>query len=140
MDTLLQSLGAGIGDTVTLYHRIITTDGSVSTTGAITRADFVRGVVISTSVDAQLLDHFAIKVYPSPTAALAWVEIDADFTGTGALRVLDLVGRVQHRETIRIQSGENRFQLDLSNFLPGLYLLQVETEMGHLPSFKVVKN
>lgn len=140
MDTLLQSLGANVGDTVTLYHRVISTDGSVCTEGPITSADFIRGVVINTAVDEQIADRFAVKVYPSPTADLAWVEIDADFNGAGNLRVLDLTGRVLHREEVRIQSGENRYQLDFSTFLSGLYLIQVETEAGILRPFKLVKN
>ncbi len=67
IDGLLANLGVDVGGMVTIYHRVLASDGSVATAGAAASATITRGVVLEDNFGATLSGHN--EVLPVATAA-----------------------------------------------------------------------
>ena len=70
-----------------------------------------------------------LNIYPNPTSNSIIVEIPPT-TGDSFLQLFDISGRQLLQREMPIGSG-NKFPLDLSKFIPGLYYLELQTEKGN---------
>lgn len=123
VDTLLQSVGLQIGDSITLFHRAVATDGSVSAEGSAASVTIVRGIV--SSIQNQLPQGYEFAFYPSPVKNSLMLEMVAPQSDQLSIKVIDMVGRTLADKDWNIQSGTNRDQLDVSSYSPGAYIIQL---------------
>lgn len=92
-------------------------------------ADWQIRVTIPSAAPVQT--EARIKVYPNPAADQLYI---SGMTGTSALRLIDLSGRVLHTLTTASASEV----LLLKDYQPGIYLLSVESS-ARRSVFRVVK-
>ena len=77
VDGLLASLGVDVGSTVTVYHRVLASDGSVATAGVGASVNLTRGIVLEDNFQATLSGHNEVL----PIATRATGNISASLMG-----------------------------------------------------------
>ena len=71
-------------------------------------------------------DGFQIIFYPNPVHDVLTVSIEGELTEDIQISVLDVVGQITYKETIKAQSAKTQ-QIDLSAYPVGVYYLNVQT-------------
>ncbi|MBL4703083.1 MAG: T9SS type A sorting domain-containing protein, partial [Flavobacteriales bacterium] len=66
-----------------------------------------------------------VSVFPNPTAGLVTVQVQTNGSSVN-LTVYNAIGK----RVLSVSSAENEFELDLSNYKKGIYLLAIESEEG----------
>jgi hypothetical protein len=88
-----------------------------------TKADYIS--VWVTGINSQVSE--LINFYPNPTNGILYIESDRDFR----ISIITLTGNVLMHEM-------NQKEIDLTDWLPGLYILKIETD-GKVITEKVIK-
>ena len=117
-----------IGGKVTLYHRVITTDGSLWTAGAASSLELTRGLVTDTEGEGSLPTEFALKGnYPNPFNPSTTISFDLPETADVTVQVLDLLGReVMALPSRTMEAGAAKtVQINASSLSSGIYLYRV---------------
>ena len=105
--------------------------------GAVHAAIFEEDNGYILSLDSHRVDSFDIYlleramlldfvVYPNPSDGNMQLNIVAAAAGYFELIITDGFGTILYQETIKIQTGENNIQLNLSSFEKGIYYLRLE--------------
>jgi hypothetical protein len=81
-------------------------------------------------------DKLELKLAPNP--ALSTVTVSIVGTGGGTLLVYDAVGRLVLRQVIAENQQTAVFQVDGSEFAPGMYRVNLRTETGMVTKTLVV--
>ncbi|MEP7321094.1 MAG: T9SS type A sorting domain-containing protein, partial [Saprospiraceae bacterium] len=137
LDTLLSSLFVPVGGSLTLYERVITSDGSLNTIGTTSSVTLVRA--LTTHVADAFAKSFSMIVYPVPTYQNAIIEINAIKATNLDMNIIDVAGRLEHREKINVTTGINRFNVDLSGYNTGTHFIQLSQRGAQVAYFKIVK-
>lgn len=117
-----------VGGSVSVYHRVITTDGSEWNAGPSSRLTLTRGLVTDTELDAELPTEFALKGnYPNPFNPSTTIAFDLPETAEVSIQVLDLLGReVMAIPSQTMEAGSGRtVQIDASSLASGIYMYRV---------------
>lgn len=117
-----------VGGKVTLYHRVITTDGSLWTAGAASSLELTRGLVTDTEGEGSLPTEFALKGnYPNPFNPSTTISFDLPETADVTVQVLDLLGReVMALPSRTMEAGSAKsVQINASSLSSGIYLYRV---------------
>lgn len=138
VDSLLALAGVQIGDTVTLYHRAVASDGSVCSPGEDASVRLVRGMI--TALSPSLLNQFSIKIFPSPVNDQAQIEIYSPQNLNGQIRIMDLLGKELYHKEFTLIQGLHHHKLNFSNYRSGIYLVQVVAEGESVQTLKVLKH
>jgi hypothetical protein len=87
---------------------------------------------------AALLDF---TVFPTLVTNSIHVYVDASINESGSIQIIDLLGKVVREDKIKLNLGENIFQLNQLDILPqGNYILNVQTPNNQLhKQFSIVK-
>lgn len=87
---------------------------------------------------AALLDF---TVFPTLVTNSIHVYLDASINESGSIQVIDLLGKVVREDKIKLNLGENIFQLNQLDILPqGNYILNIQTPNNQLhKQFSIVK-
>ena len=124
VDTLLSTNGIAVGQTVTLYHRAVTTDGSNTTAGPLASVDFERGIV--TGLDQVLQTQFAVAVYPTLVdAGQVTLEVTTERTTDAEVWITTLAGRTVQQRAITLVPGTQRTVLTIDNLAAGTYYVNL---------------
>ena len=137
IDPLLALAGLQVGDTLSLYHRVISSDGSVCTEGMGANVKLIRGTI--TSNEEELLNAFKVKLFPSPVQDFAQLQVYAPQAGLTQVRMIDMVGRELYNISWQLVAGENKRKLDFRRFKSGLYLIQLQLKGQALKTIKILK-
>ncbi len=121
---LLTSLGVQQGQTVTVYHRAIASDGSLTTTGAVDSVALTLGDV-ATGFDPLLAEQFQLDMFPVPATNRLNLNIDAAETAEAEVQLIDQSGRMVQRQTFSLHSGDNSNQLNVQQLPAGTYFVQL---------------
>lgn len=116
-----------VGGSITLFHRVITSDGSLWTVGPSSSVTLTRGTVTSND-GLDLPTEFALKGnYPNPFNPTTTIQFDLPQTSEVSVTVLDLLGRVVMAvPATTMDAGASRnVQLDASSLTSGIYLYRV---------------
>lgn len=99
------------------YYRLdaIEVDGSETQSYVIS---LIRGEV----------DFGITQVSPIPTLDQLYIGYLAPENGEIELEIYDLTGRILIKEIMNAEIGDNKHQLDVSNLLAGMYLIQIRKE------------
>ena len=127
-DSLVEGDQYSDGTTASLYHRVITTDGSLWNAGPVSSTALRRGAVTDTETGAELPTEFALKGnYPNPFNPTTSISLDLPETAEVTVQVLDLLGReVMAIPSQTMHAGANQtVQIDASSLSSGIYLYRV---------------
>jgi hypothetical protein len=87
-------------------------------------------------------DYTGIEVmtlYPNPAVDDVNLRIVSKAEGLFTVHIFDQRGNMHLSKSEQIKSGNNQFNLDISNLSPGIYLVQVaESASGSLTSRKLL--
>ena len=78
------------------------------------------------------------NVYPNPVTNLLNLEIACNSSAVASLKLNDVLGQVAAERQIKLSTGTNLMQLDMSELAPGVYQLIVQSGSKRI-AFKVVK-
>lgn len=137
LDTVIASLGIPVGGSLTLYERIVTSDGSLNTIGTPSSIILVRA--LTTNVADAFAKSFSMIVYPVPTYQNAIIEINAIKATNLDMNIIDVAGRLVHKEKINVTTGINRFNVDVSGYNTGTHFIQLSQHGTQVAYFKIVK-
>jgi hypothetical protein len=79
-----------------------------------------------------------LKLAPNPALSTVTVSIEGVGAGGGTLLVFDAVGRLVLRQVIAENQQTAVFQVDGSEFTPGMYRVNLRTETGMVTKTLVV--
>jgi hypothetical protein len=66
-----------------------------------------------------------MRLYPNPVGDILTMVIGGMPGGEASWRISTIMGRVIEERRINIQPGENRIQIDVGSFVPGIYLVDI---------------
>ncbi len=129
LDEHLATLGIPMGESATLYHRVISTDGSLHATSPAQTLTLTRGDLIITDTEhSGLPERFVLHGnYPNPFNPVTTVRFDLPEASQVRVEVYDILGR-----RVLVQGGEygagygRVVEVDGSGLASGVYLYRVE--------------
>lgn len=77
-----------------------------------------------------LQEKVNVSVNPNPASGATQLNIHSRVDGNFTFRVVDLLGQVIEQRIVGLFSGENRIDFDGSHLPNGLYLIQLQNELG----------
>ncbi|GEM_PF-344560 len=135
LDALLAVNGIGFGGSVTLYHRIMATDGSNATASEALDVTFTRGPSANSEVLAGLFD---LTVLPNVTAGQpVTLQVNAQQSSEAQLLLMNSNGQVLESRKVRFGVGQQDFKFEMQ-YSAGAYYLSVKTEQGTLPAKRIM--
>jgi plastocyanin len=123
VSSLLASVGVEIGQTVQLYHRVITSDGSLQTAGPADSVSLTLGVV--TDVDDAVIEQMEVSAYPNPATDVLRINIRTVENLDGTLVLSNQLGQIVRQRDVQLNVGENREELNVEAFDTGIYFIQL---------------
>jgi len=115
----------------------------VSTDGEITSYNgFIPFAIVEDFVALEIEEQQVIlqlNVYPVPTSGIAELYLNSKESQSARLEIYDLNGQLLESETAELVGGENRLQIDLTDYPSGNYLVRLANDNGTLAISKVVK-
>ena len=93
------------------------------------------------SSDVQEIDLLAsdVLLVPNPAALQTTIQFTSLESSEVHLRVYDLLGQLTYVDKLKINSGFNNLSLDVSEFIGGVYFVQLEIEGGTVSRKLVVE-
>jgi len=125
---LLTANGVGLNESVTLYHRVVTSDGSFGTEGQAFTVRLTRGTITANEDADDLPTTFALHGnFPNPFNPSTTIRFDLPETADVRVEVIDILGRrVMTMAQQQVAAGSNRsLQLDASRLASGTYLYRI---------------
>ena len=101
-----------------------------SVTGNISDFSAIESFVMPTSREAADMIAASVSVYPNPVQDRALVEIGLGADQEVSLMVIDQLGRQMYANTQLMLGGLNSIEVDFSDYAPGIYFINVQTEQG----------
>lgn len=120
---LLTSAGIQPGQSITLYHRPLSTDGSLVTRGQVDSVSLTLGVV--TGFDEAIAEKFQVQLFPVPADQWVQVEVTAPEQAAARLQVYDQSGRLMQQWALPLGAGVTTHRLDVQALPAGAYFLQL---------------
>ncbi len=118
VNTILEDAGVAIGESIMLYHRVLASDGSVSTASTALTLELTRDAALSTDVE----NIVEFGVYPNPTTDVLNIRMDSNPTTDFSIILYDVSGRSLYKTTTK---ENNTLKVDLTSFKTGIYLLNI---------------
>ncbi|RMF22341.1 MAG: CHRD domain-containing protein [Bacteroidetes bacterium] len=138
LDAALEAAGVSVGSNVTLYHRVVVSDGCNNSPGQANDAQFARGMV--TGVREVLAQRFKIDALPNVvTDQTLRVRIAAAEAMPAQLLLLDPLGRILQAKNLQLQEGLRFEDLPMADYAAGTYYVALKIAEDLLPPQKVIK-
>lgn len=127
MAGLLVETGLKMGASLSLFHRVIASDGALSTSSDAAEVTLVRGALTSTQ-DGSLPDQLALhQNYPNPFNPSTTIRYALPEASNVSLRVYNALGaEVMTLVSGQQFAGEHEITLDASDLASGIYLYRLE--------------
>jgi len=93
---------------------------------------------ITTSIFPETLIPLSATLYPNPSFEQSYLQILAETSGEILLEISDLNGRVLSKKNESILPGENCIQLNVQDFIPGIYFVTITID-GYAQTLKFCK-
>ncbi len=127
IDTALANAGIDPNATITLFHRIVTTDGALATDGPAAQVTVTRGTATDVE-EIAVPERFAVLGnYPNPFNPTTTVRVDLPQPARVQVAVFDVLGRRVLTTTPRdLEAGAARaVSVDAGALASGLYVYRV---------------
>jgi hypothetical protein len=129
---ILDDAGIVLDGELTVYHRVITSDGAVETEGEAKTVTLVRGTLTNVEPGVGLPQEFALHGnYPNPFNPTTNIRFDLPQTADVRVEVYDVLGRqVMSLHHDGMMAGANQtIAVDAGRLASGTYLYRVVVEM-----------
>ena len=101
------------------------------------RSSFSQVVLIRNNVST---NPIISGIYPNPAKEKVNANIEVTQTGTLSIIISDVFGRIIKNQLIAVETGTNNLSLDVSDLMPGTYLIKTIAPTGEeCPSVKFIK-
>lgn len=139
IDALLEVAGVAVGGNLTLYHRVVATDGSLITIGQTATVTLERKVVTGNR-DLLPVQSWGLRLKPNVALAntVLRVDIRAARSTAAQLILFDQMGRQLLTQNIQLLAGDNPEDLWLPDLAPGYYFMSLQVQGQLLPAQKLV--
>ncbi|MFB3131045.1 MAG: CHRD domain-containing protein, partial [Rhodothermales bacterium] len=127
LGTAMTAAGISTNSTVTLYHRVVSTDGALAPLGPASQLIVTRGLLTALE-EAAVPEHFAVRGnYPNPFNPVTTVHVDLPQAARVQVEVYDVLGRrVLTMPAQHLEAGARRaLTVDADRLTSGLYLYRV---------------
>ncbi len=130
--TLLDSADVATDSTITLYHRVLASDGSNYSPSEPASVTLIRGNIVGTR--DFLPEGFSARAYPNPAATGGTVtyEVNTQEAFRGRLLVFTQLGQLRQEITVNAQVGTQNYPLDLTGLPAGQYFVTLRNADGRL--------
>ncbi|MGB4929585.1 MAG: T9SS type A sorting domain-containing protein, partial [Chitinophagales bacterium] len=100
--------------------------------------DDTTGLNLPMALSNHELEKNAINLFPNPASDKVYITSDINLSGA-TITIADISGKIIKTElTESISTGLNYYQVDISNLIPGIYLMNIIDKSGNISSRKVV--
>ena len=123
VDTLLGLIGIDSNAVLTVYHRVVASDGSLCSDATVDSVVIVKGS--TTAVKENPYFNQVFTLYPSPTLDQFRMEIDMKQQAQGTLQIINQEGQVVALSKTILKAGPNSFKQDASRLQPGIYVARL---------------
>ncbi len=123
VDTLLALIGLDSGQVLTLYHRVVASDGSLASDATVDSVLIVRDVITNLKENPYL--ESAFRLFPNPVTSHVNLEVNLKQTAIAQLRILDISGAVMKEERLQLIQGLNIIRRSVNSLPSGAYLTQL---------------
>jgi hypothetical protein len=131
--SIMDEAGVAVDGSLTVYHRVVTSDGDVETAGEASSVVLVRGTLTNTEPDLGLPSEFALHGnYPNPFNPTTNIRFDLPQAADVQVQVFDILGRrVMSLQHAGMQAGANQtIAIDAGHLASGTYLYRIVVEMS----------
>ena len=138
VDALLETSGVLVGSSVTMYHRVWSSDGALQTPSAVDSVILTRGLV--SAVTDLPEGQFSLNVLPNPVETFASIVIESPISGVLNIQVVDMKGNLirTYEQTVSERSLTN-IQFDAQDLPAGMYIIQPVIDNRLLASQRILK-
>ncbi len=124
---ILTDAGVGLGQAVTVYHRVIASDGTASTEGPAASVVLTRDAITNTDAIGVPTEFALHGNFPNPFNPTTTLRYDVAEAGLVKLEVFDMLGRkvatlVNNNQPV----GRFSVSFDAVNLSSGVYLYRLE--------------
>lgn len=139
VDTLLANAGLPVGGSITLYHRVLASDGSLATASAASSVTLTRGTITSTQDLTPGISEFV--VYPTITSNFINYRVAADENTQAQFFISDANGRLlqQRKVQLNARSSVNE-SFNVNNLPAGNYFLSIKANNSVATRPFIIKN
>lgn len=130
---LLDNAGVSYDESLTMYHRVVASDGELESESATSSVVLVRGTLTNIDGASDLPTEFALKGnYPNPFNPTTNIRFDLPEAADVRVEVYDILGRrVMVLTNNTFQAGANHnIRVDASALASGTYLYRIVAEMA----------
>jgi hypothetical protein len=131
VDSLLAGAGVDAGASTTVYHRVLSSDGSNFRSSEPASLTLTRGALVGNRTFNPL--GFEARAFPNParpTAALTY-EITTRESFRAQLTLITSLGQLRNTQTVTAVPGTQRIPL-AADLPPGTYFVQLRADDGRL--------
>jgi type IX secretion system substrate protein len=96
------------------YNAPVRTNQTLNTLGEIAKVNTVASVPNS-----------SFSIYPNPASTAFTAVINSDIAGSVQMRISDISGKTLINKTIQVQTGAQTVTVDINEFTPGIYLVNL---------------
>jgi len=79
------------------------------------------------------------SVFPNPTSGLVTVELNGEVNGVIDYTLIDITGRQMVKGVWKKDGEKQRFELDMTDFVTGIYMLNIATSNGQNQVIRIAK-
>ncbi len=129
----LDDQGITGGESLTVYHRVLVSDGELSRASAVSTLTLTRGTMTNIDPRSDLPREFALQGnYPNPFNPTTNIRFDLPEAADVSVEIFDILGRkVMELNMNAVQAGANQnIRVDASALASGTYLYRVVAEMA----------
>ena len=132
VDALLAGAGVAVGGSVTLYHRVLTSDGSNHRAGASKSVVLERGTVVSARDYRP--EGFQARTYPNLIGSGQPVtfEVQSRENFRGQLMIINQYGQILRETRLAAQGGQQVRQLATDRLPSGQYVVALRLDNGRI--------
>ncbi|WP_439131933.1 CHRD domain-containing protein [Polaribacter sp.] len=133
INTILEDAGVAMGNSITLYHRVMASDGSVSTASNSLTLELTRDAALRTNDES--INQF--QLYPNPVNNVLNIRMDSNQSSDLSIVLYDVSGRRLYKTNTK---QNNTLKVDFTSFNTGIYVLNIIDEKNKTTiTKKVVK-
>ncbi|MGB1031075.1 MAG: agmatine deiminase family protein [Flavobacteriales bacterium] len=130
-----------VGTTVNYYIRATAESGKEQNRPMPAPTGYWSFKVLGNDVSVPVIDLLDFEsIYPNPAAAITCIPVQVKASTSGVILLRDMLGKT-HEEIHRglINSGDQRFFFDASNYASGIYFVEIQTPSGNLTQKLIIK-
>ena len=120
VNTILEALGVATGESITLYHRAISGDGSLQTIGETLAITLTRATTLS--ID-NLDKNVEMTIYPNPATNFINIKSTNANVNNANITVLDITGKQLYNRDLKLNGTVQ--SINISNYNSGIYILKI---------------